>query len=89
MMYPFTLYDLPKGYILCTDYFQLFKLRKNKRKRIPSNLVRRVGMILFTYSPLQNKYYKRILQIYTEESLLKKMIARKILYYKPPENAKS
>lgn len=83
MIFPFVLYDLPSGYVPVTDYQQLYKLKDRKRKRIPSNMERRVGMILFTYSDLIDKYYKRILQSYTPEKLLREMIARKILYYKP------
>ena len=79
------MFDLPEGYVLCTDYYQLCKLKLYKKKRIPSNLTPRIGMVLFAYSEIHDKYYKRILQVYTSEDLLRKLIERQVLYYKPQQ----
>lgn len=86
MKYPFPLYELPEGYVLVTDYNELCKLKLYKRKRIPSNLTPRIGMILFVYSEIQDKYYKRILRTYTDRKLLETFIERKVLFYKPVEH---
>lgn len=86
MEYPFPLYDLPEGYVLVSDNEQLCKLKLHKRKRIPSNFTRRIGMVLFVYSEIRDKYYKRILRSYTEQKFLDSLIQRKVLYYKPSEH---
>ena len=86
MKYPFPLYDLPEGYVLVNDYDELCKLKAYKRKRIPSNLTPRIGAVLFVYSEIQDKYYKRIMHVYTDRKLLESFIQRKILYYKQPEH---
>lgn len=89
MNYPFPLYDLPEGYELVDNFEQLCKLKQRKRKFIPSNLTPRLGMIIFVYSEIKDKYYRRILQSYTGRKFIEDLIQRRILYYKPSEHGKS
>lgn len=75
--------ELPEGYEIVTNIYQLYKLRKGKKIHKPENLVRDNAQILYLYSEIQNGFYKRVLTPLTEDLDLKKYIERGALYYKP------
>lgn len=52
---------LPESFIQCTDFTNLFKLKKGKRTKTKENMEVVEGMEVIIYSPTSELYYYKIL----------------------------
>lgn len=85
--------SLPDGFVLCTDFSDMYRLQKGKRKIAKENLEPCHDMEYLVYSPTSELYYYKIIREYTDMNKLLRYFIDKNIYIrkdnvKPKEEAK-